>query len=260
MRRFSFRIAALTLTACVALAAPTAVKAAEAGVELPKYDWSFTGPFGTFDRGQLQRGFQVYKNVCAACHSLNRVAYRNLAALGYNEAEIKTIAAEAMILDSHPNDEGELVERPGRPSDRFKAPFANEQAARFANGGAYPLDLSLITRARAGGADYVSAILLGYGTPPADVKLNPGMHYNKYFSGHQIAMPAPLVSDDQVPYADGTKATVEQMSHDVSAFLAWAGDPTQEKRKQVGLKVMLFLIVFSGMMYAVKRSVWSKLH
>jgi ubiquinol-cytochrome c reductase cytochrome c1 subunit len=236
----------------------TPVMAAGPAIELPEQQWSFQGGTGTFDRAALQRGLQVYKQVCAACHSLNRVAYRNLSALGYNEAEIKAIAADAMIKDG-PNDEGEMFERPGRPSDHFKAPFANDNAARYANGGALPPDLSLIVRARAGGADYIHALLTGYGTPPADIKMNAGMNYNKYFPGHQIAMAAPLVAGS-VTYDDGTDASVEQMSKDVATFLAWASDPTMELRKQTGLKVMLFLFVFAGLMYATKRKIWKDVH
>jgi ubiquinol-cytochrome c reductase cytochrome c1 subunit len=226
--------------------------------EVPQMDWSFNGPFGTFDRAALQRGFQVYKQVCAACHSLNRLAYRNLAALGYDEAEIKSIAAEATISDG-PNDEGEMFDRPGRPSDRFKAPFANDQAARYANGGALPPDLSLIVRARHDGSNYVHGILTGFTDPPAGFTVNPGMHYNKYFPGNQIAMPPPL-AEGALTYDDGTTASVDQMAKDVATFLTWASDPTMEIRKQTGLKVLVFLLVFTGLMYLTKRRVWKDLH
>lgn len=224
----------------------------------PQIDWSFNGPFGTFDRAAMQRGFQVYKQVCAACHAMNHLAYRNLAALGYDEAEIKSIAAEATITDG-PNDEGDMFERPGKPSDRFKAPFANEKAARAANGGAMPPDLSLIVRARADGSNYVHGILTGYEKAPAGFALNPGMSYNKYFLGHQIAMAAPLV-DGSVTYDDGTVATVDQMARDVSTFLTWASEPVMEQRKQTGIKVLIFLAVFVGLMYLTKRKVWKDLH
>ncbi|MBU6235992.1 MAG: cytochrome c1 [Alphaproteobacteria bacterium] len=245
----------LSLAAFIGFAVP--VMASE-GVELPKQEWSFNGPTGTFDRASMQRGFQVYKQVCSACHSLNRIAYRNLAALGYNEAEIKAVAAEASIMDG-PNDEGEMYERPGRPSDYFKAPFANEQAARYANNGALPPDLSLIVRARANGSDYIYALLTGYGEAPADIKINEGMHYNKYFAGHQIAMPAPLAAG-AVTYEDGTDASVEQMAKDVTTFLTWASEPAMEVRKKTGLKAMIFLFVFAGLMYATKRRVWKDVH
>lgn len=224
----------------------------------PQVDWSFNGPFGTFDRAAMQRGFQVYKQVCSACHGLNHLAYRNLAALGYDEAEIKSIAAEATIVDG-PNDEGEMFERPGKPSDRFKKPFANEKAARAANGGALPPDLSLIVRARADGSNYVHGILTGYEQAPAGFALNPGMNYNKYFLGHQIAMAAPLV-DGSVTYDDGTAATVDQMARDVTTFLTWASEPAMEERKQTGIKVLIFLLVFTGLMYLTKRKVWKNLH
>lgn len=236
---------------------PTA-QAAEAHIEMPKQQWSFDGATGTFDRASMQRGFQVYKQVCAACHSLNLLSYRNLSALGYNEAEIKAIAAEATIMDG-PNDEGEMFERPGRPSDRFKAPFANEKAARYANNGALPPDFSLISRSRAGGADYIYALLTGYGEAPAEIKISEGMHYNKYFAGNQIAMAAPL-SAGAVTYEDGTDASVEQMAKDVATFLTWASEPAMEIRKQTGLKVMIFLVVFSLLMYATKRRVWKDAH
>jgi ubiquinol-cytochrome c reductase cytochrome c1 subunit len=227
-------------------------------IELPEIDWSFDGPFGTFDRHALQRGFQVYKQVCSACHSLDRVAYRNLAALGYNEGEIKAFAHEATIQDG-PNDQGEMFTRPGVPADHFPAPFANEQAARYANGGALPPDLSLIVRARHGGANYVHAILTGFSEPPAGFALNEGKHYNKYFTGHQISMPQPL-QDDSVTFDDGTPATIDQEARDVATFLAWASDPTMELRKQTGLKVLIFLSVFSVLMYLTKRKIWKDMH
>lgn len=247
----------LCLAALIGFAAPAA-RANEGGTTLVTGTWSFSGPLGTFDRAALQRGFQVYKQVCAACHSLNRLSYRNLAALGYNEAEIKAIAAEAMVTDG-PDDEGNMFERPGRPSDRFKSPFANEQAARFANNGALPPDFSLIVRSRAGGADYVFSLLTGYKQPPAHFTLNPGMNYNTAFLGNQIAMAAPL-SAGAVTYDDGTAASVEQMAKDVSTFLAWASDPTMELRKQTGVKVILFLMLFSVLMYLTKRAVWKDVH
>lgn len=227
-------------------------------IHLTQVPWSFQGPTGTFDRAAAQRGFQVYKQVCSACHSLNRLSYRNLKALGYNDAEVKAVAADATIQDG-PNDEGEMFDRPGRPSDRFKAPFANEQAARYANGGALPPDFSLIVRARADGPNYVFNLLTGYEAAPADFKLNPGMHYNKAFPGHQIAMPAPLTAG-AVTYEDGTDASVEQMAKDVTTFLSWASDPTMEIRKQTGLKVILFLVIFSVLMYLTKRKVWKDMH
>lgn len=238
-------------------AVPAAI-AAEGHIEIPHVEWSFDGVFGHFDQAQLQRGFQVYKEVCSACHSMNLVHYRNLSDLGYNEDEIKAIAAEYQVTDG-PNDEGEMFERAALPSDHFKAPFPNVQAARAANGGAYPPDLSLLAKARAGGPDYIHAILTGYTDPPADVEMNSGMSYNKYFAGHQIAMPPPL-AEGSVTYEDGTAATVDQMSLDVSAFLMWAAEPQLVHRKETGVKVILFLLVMTGLLYAAKRKIWADLH
>jgi ubiquinol-cytochrome c reductase cytochrome c1 subunit len=245
-------LAALTL----GLAAPAF--AAGGGIEVPAQKWSFNGPFGTFDRGELQRGYQVYKEVCAACHAMKYVAFRNLRDVGFSEAEVKALAATFEVTDG-PNDSGEMFKRPGLASDKFPSPFPNEKAARAANGGAYPLDLSLIAKARAGGPDYLKALLTGYADAPAGVTVGEGLNYNKYFPGHQIAMPKPL-NDDQVTYADGTKATVEQMSHDVSAFLMWAAEPKLEDRKRMGFKVMIFLIVLTGLFFAAKKRIWAKLH
>jgi cytochrome c1 len=220
--------------------------------------WSFSGLFGTFDQAQLHRGFEVYNNVCAACHSLSLVAYRNLSAVGLGEDEIKQIAA-AKEVPGEPDDDGNPTTRPALPSDRFVPPFPNENAARAANNGALPPDLSLMVKARIGGADYLHALLIGYGEPPAGFKLQEGLQYNAAFPGHQIAMPPPL-NEDQVQYADGTKATVEQMSLDVTAFLAWTAEPELEARKRLGIKVMLFLILLTAMLYAIKRKVWADVH
>ena len=228
--------------------------AAEEAPHPPQVQWSFDGPFGTFDRASVQRGFQVYKQVCAACHSMNYISYRNLVDIGLTEMQVKAVAAEVNVADG-PNDDGEMFERPGLPSDRFKAPFANEKVARAANGGALPPDLSLIIKARHDGANYVHGILTGYSKPPADFKMNKGMNYNRYFAGHQIAMPPPL-GEGLVTYADGTKATTEQMAKDVTSFLTWAAEPKMEARKEMGVKVIIFLLCFAAVMYAVKRKVW----
>jgi len=243
--------------ALLAVAGAGPAAAAEA-VKPPSQSWSFGGMFGTFDRAALQRGFQVYKEVCAACHSMNLMAYRNLRVLGFSEDEVKAIAAEAEVTDG-PNDEGNMFQRPARPSDRFKAPFPNEKAARFANNGAHPPDLSLITKARPNGANYVNALLTGYEPAPPSVKLMEGMAYNKYFPGGQIAMGQPLNADG-VAYGDGTPATVAQMSKDVVTFLAWAAEPEMEARKQMGVKVLLFLIVLGIVTYAAKRRIWAAVH
>ncbi len=254
------RIARLALTAALAglaFALPTHVKAAGAP-ELDSRHWSFQGMFGSFERPALQRGFQVYNEVCAACHAMKLVAYRNLAAIGFSEDQIKEIAAAKDVTDG-PNKEGEYFYRPGRPSDRFVSPFANDNAARAANNGALPPELSLIVKARIGGPDYVYSLLTGYADPPADMQMMSGMNYNKAFPGHQIAMVPPL-SADQVTYADGTEATIERMAQDVVTFLAWAAEPELEERKRVGLKVVLFLIVLTALLYAVKRKVWKSVH
>ncbi len=224
----------------------------------PAQAWSFDGLFGTFDRASLRRGLIVYRQVCSACHSLNLVAYRHLAGVDFSVDEIKAIAASVEVTDG-PNDQGEMFQRPGRPSDKFKAPFANENAARAANNGAYPPDLSLMIKARKGGADYVHALLTGYKDPPAGLQLMEGMSYNAYFPGQQIAMAAPL-AEGSVDYPDGTKASVEQLAKDVATFLAWTAEPEMEARKRLGLKVLLFLLVLTGMLYALKRMIWSDLH
>ena len=236
----------------------SAAQAAEDAPSPPELHWSFDGIFGTFDRAQLQRGFQVYKEVCAACHSLDYVAFRNLSGLGYNEEQIEAFAADFTVTDG-PDETGEMFQRPGEPADRFPAPFANEQAARYANGGANPPDLSLMAEARAGGADYIHALLTGYTDPPSDVELLPGQYYNEYFPGHAISM-APPLSPDVISYADGTEATVDQMETDIAAFLRWTSEPQLEQRKTMGVKVILFLLVFTGILYAVKRKVWADLH
>jgi len=241
----------LAASAGPALAAGDAVKP-------PAEKWSFNGPFGTFDAASRQRGFQVFREVCSACHALKQVYYRHLRDIGFSEDEVKAIAASVEVTDG-PNDAGEMFQRPGRPSDRFRSPFANEQAARAGNNGAYPVDLSLVVKARIGGPDYLHALLTGYSDPPAGVKLGEGMHFNKYFPGQQIAMPQPI-NADQVTYADGTKATVEQMSRDVTTFLAWAAEPELEARKRMGMKVVIFLTVLSVLLFFVKRKVWADVH
>ena len=251
-----FRAGAL---ACIlGLATLTSAAHAASGTEPAKQAWSFNGPLGTYDRAALQRGYQIYKEGCAACHSMNQLYFRNLAALGFSEAEIKAIASEYTVMDG-PNDQGEMFERPARPSDHFKSPFANEKAAAAANNGATPPDLSLITKARHGGPDYLYGLLTGYTTPPATMQMPSGMTYNKMFPGHMIAMPAPL-SDGQVTFADNTPATVRQMARDVTTFLSWAAEPEMEARKRMGLKVMAYLLLLAGVMIALKKKVWSKVH
>lgn len=245
----------LIIVMATILAGAGAACAAEEAPELPDITWSWEGPFGTFDRAQLQRGLQVYTEVCAVCHSLRYVAYRELQGLGYDEDQIKAYAANYEVEDG-PNDEGEMYMRAAIPSDRFVPPYPNEQAARVANNGAFPPDLSLIVDARKGGPDYLYGLLTGFVEPPEDFQLMDGMQYNLYFPGHQIAMPPPLFPD-LVTYADGTPATLEQMAADVTAFLTWASEPNLEDRKSMGLKVMIFLVIFTGMLAAVKKKVWS---
>ena len=252
MRRFSTtRI--LGAMALAGMLAGGATEAAEIPAPISR-DWAHGGIFGTFDQAALQRGMQVFKGVCAGCHGLKYVAFRNLEGLGYDEDEIRAIAADFYVMDG-PDDFGDMFERAAEPFDRWPSPFANEQAARAANGGAYPVDLSLITKARAGGENYVYSLLVGYTDAPADVELMPGMNWNDYFPGHQIAMAQPLWPD-MVDYQDGTEPTISQMAADVTQFLHWAADPKLEARKQTGVKVILFLIVMSIIFYAYKRRVW----
>lgn len=222
-----------------------------------KMKWSFDGMFGSFDRTSIQRGFQVYKEVCSACHSLHLVAFRNLKDIGFSEAEAKEIAKNYNIPDG-PNDSGEMFERPGILSDYFPGPYANEKAARASNNGAFPPDLSLMIRAREDGANYVYSLLTGFGQPPKDFNVQDGMHYNPYFPGMQIAMAAPL-SDGIVTYTDGTKATIDQMARDVVNFLQWTADPKMEKRKLTGVKVLLFLGIFTALFAIAKKRVWKKI-
>jgi ubiquinol-cytochrome c reductase cytochrome c1 subunit len=247
----------LALVAAAALSIGTASAAEDA--KLPSEHWSFDGIFGTYDRAALQRGFQVYKEVCSACHAVKELYYRDLTDIGFSTEEVKALAAQVQVTDAQPNDQGEMVQRPGRPSDPIAQPFANDQAARAANNGALPPDLALITKAREGGANYVYGILTGYSQAPADVKMGEGMNYNIHFPGHQIAMPPPL-SDGAVTYADNTQATAPQMAHDVVTFLSWAAEPTLETRKRTGIKVMLFLLIATGVFYGVKRKIWADLH
>lgn len=219
--------------------------------------WPFEGIFGTFDRQAAQRGAQVYLEVCSACHSNHNLYYRNLKDIGFSEAEIKQLAQKYTIKDG-PNAEGEMFDRPALPSDRFVSPYPNEEAARAANNGAYPVDLSLIIKARHDGPNYVFSLLSGYQEAPTDVKLMPGLYYNPYFEGGQIAMPPPL-TEGQVTFSDGTSATVEQMAKDVVVFLQWAAEPEMEHRKSMGLKVMIFLLVFTVFFYMAKKKIWKNI-
>lgn len=245
----------LAVAAVISAANPALASEAEAP---PHQKWPHQGVFGTYDKAALQRGFQVYKEVCAACHSMKLLSYRDLTQLGYTPEQVKTVAAEYQIPDG-PNDDGEMFERPGRPADRFHSPFPNDKAARAANGGALPPDMSLLSKAREHGDDYIYSILTGYEEKPAGFDLMPGLNYNKYFAGHQIAMAKPL-SEGQVTYTDGTANTLEQQARDVTQFLAWAAEPHMEQRKGMGLKVMIFMLAFCGIMLAAKRKLWADIH
>ncbi len=279
--KITARLSALIVAAGVAFAGSTGFASDEEGAT-PHYplkkpsqqSWSFAGPFGHYDKAQLQRGLKIYTEVCAACHSLSLLSYRNLADLGYTEEQIKNYAKEYEVTDG-PNDDGEMFERPARPADRFKGPYANDKEAASANGGAYPPDMSLLAKARApergfptfifdiftmygeNGADYIYSLLTGYEDAPEDAELADGLHYNPYFvSGSALAM-APPLSDDLVEFDDGTKSTLDQQARDISAFLMWAADPNLDERKRLGFIVMIFLIIFSGLLYFTKKKVWS---
>ncbi len=241
-----------------AVAAAPAAQAAGEAIALPNTRFSSDGIFGTFDRASVQRGFQVYREVCANCHSMNLLSYRNLRDIGLTEEQVRAVAADVQVQDG-PNDEGQMFERPGRPSDRFRRPFANDNAARAANNGALPPDFSVLTKARLGGPRYMHALLTGYEDPPAGFAMGEGMNYNRYYPGHQIAMGAPL-NPDQVEYADGTAATVDQMARDVALFMHWAAEPELEQRRQMGIKIVIFLSVLGVLVYGVKRRIWADLH
>jgi len=228
-------------------------------VKLEKQDWSFSGIFGTYDRGELKRGYQIYSEVCAGCHSLEYLAYRNLEEIGFSVTEIKEIAAEYEVEDG-PDDEGEMYMRPARQSDKFVSPFANEKESRAANNGAYPPDLSLMSKARKNGPDYIYGLLTRYKDEvPEGMEIADGMSYNEVYPGQQIAMVAPL-EDGTVEYTDGTKPTMQQHAKDVTTFLTWAASPEMEKRKRLGIKVILFLVIWTAMLMALKKKIWAKLH
>ncbi|WP_417676540.1 cytochrome c1 [Roseibium sp.] len=268
-------VRAFAAVAVVATAAP-ALAAGEAP-HIARQQWSFSGPFGTYDRAQLQRGFKIYQEVCSACHSLRLVAFRNLAEEGgpsFTEEQAKAIAAEYTVEDG-PNDDGDMYERPATLADRFPSPFPNEQAARASNGGAYPPDFSLLAKARAAhrgfpwfvfdaftqyqeqGPDYIYALLTGYEEEaPEGVTIPEGSYYNHAFLGGDSIGMAPPLSDELVEYTDGTPMTVDQYAHDVSAFMMWAAEPHLEARKKTGFRVMIFLIVFAGLLYFTKKTLW----
>ena len=229
-------------------------------VKLLTQDWSFKGITGTFDRAALQRGYQVYSEVCASCHSMRLLSYRNLGEEGgpeFSLEQVKAIAANFEVEDG-PNEEREMFTRPAIPSDRFVSPYPNIQAATAANGGAYPPDMSVLVKARKGGADYIYSILMGYEEPPSNIKLDEGVYYNKYMEGKKIKMSNPL-SDGIVTYADGTNSTEAQMARDVTTFLTWSAEPTLEARHKMGVKVIIFLIIFTILIYLSMKRLWSRI-
>ncbi|MGX5664991.1 cytochrome c1 [Rhizobium daejeonense] len=258
--------------------AEAAHHAAEAGhypiLKPRNQEWSFAGPFGKYDKGQLQRGLKVYKEVCSACHSMKLVSFRTLEDLGYSEEQVKAFASEYEVQDG-PNADGEMYTRKAVPSDHFPSPFPNDEAAAAANNGAAPPDMSLLAKARGvergfptfifdiftqyqeGGPDYIYSLLTGYQEPPEGVTVAEGTHFNPYFSGAAALAMAPPISDGQVTYDDGSPETLDQYAHDVSAFLMWAAEPHLEERKRTGFMVMVFLVIFSALIYLTKKSVYA---
>ena len=236
------------------------LQASEKRTSLIKTDWSFKGVFGKFDRGELRRGYQVYTEVCSSCHSISELSYRNLSQKGGPEFSIevtKNIAASFEVIDG-PNEDGEMFTRPGRLSDKFVKPYPNIQASKAANGGAYPPDMSVLVKARKGGAAYIYSLLQGYVEAPEGYDLDDGVYYNKYMPGNQIKMPDVLL-DDLVEYSDGTEATVEQMAKDVSSFLTWASEPSLEARHKMGFRVILYLIILATLVYFSMNRLWSRI-
>ena len=227
--------------------------------EFIKTKWSFEGIFGTFDRASLQRGYQVYQEVCSGCHSVQHLSYRNLSEKGgpeFSTEEAKAIAVQFEVEDG-PNSDGEMFMRPGRLSDKFVKPYPNVEASTAANDGAYPPDMSVLTKARAGGADYIYSLLLGYEEAPTGFELDDGVYYNKYMPGNKIKMSAPL-SDGLVEYSDSTQATTAQMAKDVTTFLVWAAEPHLEAQHRMGFKAIIYLIILFALVYMSKQKVWSR--
>jgi|TARA_Y100001970_G_C14163311_1_gene819825 ubiquinol-cytochrome c reductase cytochrome c1 subunit len=222
--------------------------------------WSFKGFFGKFDRASLQRGYQVYSEVCAACHSMKYLSYRNLSEPGgpeFSVEQVKIIASQFEVIDG-PNSDGEMFERPARLSDNFVSPYPNDQAATAANGGAYPPDMSVLVKARKGGSDYIYSVLMGYEEPPEGISLDDGVYYNKYMAGNKIKMSKPLL-DDAVTYIDGTNATEEQMAKDVVTFLAWAAEPHLEQRHKLGFRAIIYLFIITILVYFSMKKLWSRI-
>ena len=239
---------------------PINLTAAERTHELLNPGWSFKGFFGKFDRASLQRGYQVYTEVCAACHSMKYLSYRNLYEPGgpeFSKEQAKIIASQFELTDG-PNSDGEMFTRAARLSDNFVGPYENMQAATAANGGAYPPDMSVLVKARKGGADYIYSLLLGYEEPPEGITLDDGVYYNKYMAGNKIKMSNPL-SEDIVTYLDGTKATEEQMAKDVTSFLAWSAEPHLEARHKIGFRALVYLFIMTVLVYFSMKKLWSRI-
>jgi ubiquinol-cytochrome c reductase cytochrome c1 subunit len=236
------------------------LKSAETNNDLLKVKWSFAGLTGKFDRASLQRGYQVYQEVCSSCHSMQYLSYRNLSQKGGPEftlEEVKVIASNFEVEDG-PNNDGEMFTRPGRPSDKFVSPYPNVNASKAANGGAYPPDMSVLVKARSGGANYIYSILMGYEDPPVGFNLDEGVHYNKYMSGNKIKMSNPLM-EGIIDYSDGTETSVEQMAKDVTTFLTWAAEPHLEARHKTGTKVIIYLIILATLVYFSMKKLWSRI-
>ena len=258
MKKFKFRFITLSFSLLLISIVPS-LGAGSSG-ELLKVDWSFKGLTGKFDRASLQRGYQVYKEVCSSCHSMQYLSYRNLGEPGgpeFTEQEVKAIAASIEIEDG-PNSQGEMFTRAGRPSDKFKSPYPNVNASIAANGGAYPPDMSVLVRARPGGSNYIYSVLMGYEDPPAEISLDDGVYYNKYMIGNKIKMSSPLI-DEIVEYTDGTQASVDQMAKDVTTFLTWAAEPELEERHRTGVKVLIYLILLTTLVYLSMKKIWSRI-
>mgnify|MGYP003632902583 CR=1 FL=1 len=262
IQKLTIAAAVATVALATSLMPVTPAQAASEGPELEHIDWSFNGPFGTFDRSQLRRGYKVYKEVCATCHSMQYVHFRNLGEPGgpeFSEPEVKALAKEYTVMDG-PDQSGDMFERPGEGKDKFPSPYPNPEAAAAAMG-AVPPDLSLIAKARIGGADYIHALLTGYEEAPEGREIPAGGHYNPYFTAGSgiIAMPNPL-SDGQVDYDDGTPNTAEQMSQDVSAFMMWTAEPKLEARHRLGFQVIVYLLALAGILFFATRKIWSDQH
>ncbi len=250
------RLLVAALAALPLLAFPA--MAEDEDIQLLDGHFTFNGPFGTIDKAAAQRGWQVYREVCSNCHGLYEQSYRDLDGLGYSEAEVKAFAAEAEVTDIS-DDTGKPIKRPGRPSDRIVRPFANEIIARLANNGALPPDLGLMAKAREGGANYIYSLMQGFSDPPAGMKLGDNMYYNKFFKGHQIAMPPPL-SDGAVTFADGAPNKLADEAYDVATFLEWAAEPEQDRRKEIGWRSVIYLALTTVVLYFVKRRIWAGVH